>query len=209
MYKNIDIDFEDFNIEEERVECEFEIELWGNEDVSISLNIDFKKGKEINNINLKEHIHKIEKQLQWIEENRHAIEKAIIDYGMVQLAEEWVRNGDKNIVDGNEYYLNIDDEVIQVPITKEQFCKSLYIGAISIDIDEDYDNYSEEKNESYKQAIAKLMPTNYVGEIHINSTFKEMNMDIFLGTEPDYFAYHSIEVFIDEKHNIKVNGLAG
>ena len=37
----------------------------------------------------------------------------------------------------------------------------------------------------------------------------DISADVFLVCNPDYFAYHCIEIFVDGKGNIDVNGLAG
>lgn len=53
----------------------------------------------------------------------------------------------------------------------------------------------------------------YIGGINAYCEEKEISFDMFLGTEPDFFADHSIEVFItatpEPAYSIKVNGLAG
>ena len=38
---------------------------------------------------------------------------------------------------------------------------------------------------------------------------EDISADVFFICKPDYFAYHCIEVFMDSKGNIDVNGLAG
>lgn len=53
----------------------------------------------------------------------------------------------------------------------------------------------------------------YVEGVDVNCSEEEFLFDIFIGTEPDFFACHSIEVFItvtpDNGYKINVNGLAG
>lgn len=116
--------------------------------------------------------------LQFLENNKPTVVKALIDKGMLQLAEYWVENGEEteDSTDEHPSYVLYDGSTVTFPITEENFSNSLHLSGMNID-------YYEDK--------------------------ADISADIFIDCEPDYFAGHSIEIFMDSKGNIEVNGLAG
>lgn len=110
--------------------------------------------------------------------NKDAFVKALIDDGMLELAEEWVESSGEaeGRTDGRKGYLVDDETVVYLPISEKEFAESLEFDTIDISYDEKADDISAH---------------------------------IFINCDPDYFADHSIEIYMDSKGNIDVFGLAG
>ncbi|WP_315078921.1 DUF2262 domain-containing protein [uncultured Clostridium sp.] len=112
--------------------------LWNKE--SIGFGVDFPdetKGKEFEM--LSQHLSDIEKQLKWIEENRTGIEKVLIDDDMVSLAEDWAASSDEAENEEQECYIMEDGQKVFLPISNEDFCKSLYIDGFNINFEDGWD----------------------------------------------------------------------
>ncbi|MCB2296675.1 hypothetical protein [Clostridium tagluense] len=78
--------------------------LWNKENVNFSVDFfDEARGKELEI--LSEHLVDIEKQLQWIGENRTSIEKALIDDDMVSLADDWASSAEEAEDEEQECYI--------------------------------------------------------------------------------------------------------
>lgn len=111
--------------------------------------------------------------------NKDAFVKALIDDGMLALAEEWVSSCEDEAEDSTEErrgYMVDDETAVYLPISEADFAASLEFDTIDISYDEEAEDISAH---------------------------------IFINCDPDYFADHSIEVYIDSKGNIDVFGLAG
>ncbi len=150
----------------------FSVLLWDSI-TSILLDVDNKDKFPVTEETFNKILPKVTEKFQFIEQNRKAIEQALIDDGMVELAEDWTTSAEEDEEEENCYI--IDGEKVYLPISEEDFCASLNFNGINMIFDDD-------------------------GNI---------SADIFIDCTPDYFAYHSIEVFIDENNNIKCNSLAG
>ena len=112
------------------------VQLW---DKNTSIALDFPKDKpedEYFDI-LAE---KITEQIKWIEENREKIEKALIDYGCISLAEDWASSAEKADDEEQECYIMEDGQKVFFPISEEEFLNSLYFESISIDFRSDTEN---------------------------------------------------------------------
>ena len=84
------------------------VQLW---DKNTSIALDFPKDKpedEYFDI-LAE---KITEQIKWIEENREKIEKALIDYGCISLAEDWASSAEKADDEEQECYIMEDGQKV-------------------------------------------------------------------------------------------------
>lgn len=101
---------------------------------NISLIIDF--GEETNKSEaLKKYKEKINEILNWIEENKKLISDFLISHQCVTLAEEWVSQNGKEIKENS--YKNDLDEIINIPITDEDFHNAMYLDSVLIDFEED------------------------------------------------------------------------
>ncbi len=111
--------------------------------------------------------------------NKDAFVKALIDDGMLALAEEWVSSCEDEAEDSTKErrgYMVDDETAVYLPISEADFAASLEFDTIDISYDEEAEDISAH---------------------------------IFINCDPDYFADHSIEVYMDSKGNIDVIGLAG
>ena len=111
--------------------------------------------------------------------NKDAIVKALIDDGMLALAEEWVSSCEDEAEDSTKErrgYMVDDETAVYLPISEKDFAASLEFDTIDISYDE---------------------------------KAEDISAHIFINCDPDYFADHSIEVYMDSKGNIDVIGLAG
>ncbi len=111
--------------------------------------------------------------------NKDAFVKALIDDGMLALAEEWVSSCEDEAEDSTKErrgYMVDDETAVYLPISEKDFAASLEFDTIDI-------SYNEEA--------------------------EDISAHIFINCDPDYFADHSIEIYMDSKGNIDVIGLAG
>ena len=133
---------------------------------------------EISEIELKDilnkSLEKINNMLEKAEKNKPQLMELLKEKDYINLATEWVQ-GAEEVEEEENCYL-IDDNKVYIPITEEDFEKSMNFGEIGTDI------YSDGETE----------------DISVYTTF-----------EPDYFAGHCIECYIDENGNFLINGLAG
>ncbi len=120
---------EDFR-ECEVCDCEADVEIWEQKAVLI---VDYNGG------DVKEILPQINSLIEKLDNNKEMVVKALIDDGMLDLAEEWVSNGGE---DENGFYTTIDGAKIKFPITEEFFANSLRFDGITIYADEDSDDIS-------------------------------------------------------------------
>ena len=127
---------------------------------------------------LEEMLPLIQKLIAFLNKEKDTFVKALIDDGMLELAEEWVESSGEaeGRTDGRKGYLVDDETVVYLPISEKEFAESLNFDTIDISYDEKEDDISAH---------------------------------IFINCDPDYFADHSIEIYMDSKGNVDVVGLAG
>ena len=127
---------------------------------------------------LEEMLPLIQKLIAFLNKEKDAFVKVLIDEGMLELAEEWVESSGEaeGRTDDRKGYLVDDETVVYLPISEKEFAESLNFDTIDISYDEKSDDISAH---------------------------------IFINCEPDYFADHSIEIYMDSKGNVDVVGLAG
>ncbi len=121
----------------------------------------------------------IQKLIAFLNKEKDTFVKALIDDGMLALAEEWVSSCVDEAEDSTEErrgYMVDDETAVYLPISEKDFAASLEFDTIDISYDEEAEDISAH---------------------------------IFINCDPDYFADHSIEVYMDSKGNIDVFGLAG
>lgn len=135
-------------------------------------------GVDCDGSTLEEMLPKINKLAEFLDKNKEAVVKALVEDGMLETAEDWASSAEEaeDSTEDNECYIMEDGTRVYFPITEEDFAASLHLEGISV-------YYDDEKD--------------------------DISADVFLCCKPDYFAYHSIEIFMDSKGNIEVNGLAG
>lgn len=152
----------------------FSTVLWGKETpFSVSLE---KPLKELT-IHEKYLLVKIAtKEIGWLEQNKERVVAALVDDGILELAEDWVSGAQE--VEGKENCFEVEDgQQVQLPISQKDFEDSVYLNSLGLTFERDLlDGFS---------------------------------MAVYIQCSPDYFAYHSIEVYYGSDHQIKVNGLAG
>ena len=173
---------EDFEIEENEwgYICSTYLDFW-EEEIGVTLDLDYniKDEKELSEKEIREVIEKALKNLNPLlkkaENNRNQLIELLKEKDYIELANEWIAGAEE--VEGKEGYYLIDDEEVHIPITEEEFEKSISCrGGIGATIGLD-------------------------GELEFIS--------IYLVFEPDYFAGHCIECYIEEDGNFSLNGLAG
>jgi len=111
--------------------------------------------------------------------NKDAFVKALIDDGMLALAEEWVSSCEDEAEDSTKErrgYMVDDETAVYLPISEKDFAASFEFDTIDISYDE---------------------------------KAEDISAHIFINCDPDYFADHSIEIYMDSKGNVDVIGLAG
>lgn len=113
-------------------------DFWENE-VGLMLNLgyDMEKEKELSEDEIREIIGKTLKNLnpllQKAESNRNQLINLLKEENYIELANEWATGAEE--VEGKEGYFLIDDEEVHIPITEEEFEKSISCrGGIGIDI---------------------------------------------------------------------------
>ena len=143
--------------------------VWG-EETSVLVNIKTRS--------LEEMLPLIQKLIAFLNKEKDTFVKALIDDGMLELAEEWVESSGEaeGRTDGRKGYLVDDETVVYLPISEKEFAESLNFDTIDISYDEEAEDISAH---------------------------------IFINCDPDYFADHSIEIYMDSKGNLDVIGLAG
>jgi Uncharacterized protein conserved in bacteria len=113
--------------------------IWGAENVRIAISFfDETKGRE--DEYLAKYLVSINEKLGWIEQNRQKAEKALLDYGMVALAEDWVSGAEEAEDEEQECYVVEDGQKVFLPISNEDFCKSLSLVTIALYFDEETSN---------------------------------------------------------------------
>lgn len=128
---------------------------------------------ELKNI-LNKSLEKINNILEKAEKNKPQLMELLKEGDYINLATDWVEGIEE--VEGEENCYLIDDTKVYIPITEEDFEKSM--------------NFSEIATDIYSDGIIE-------------------DISVYITFEPDYFAGHCIECYIDENGNFLVNGLAG
>ena len=144
--------------------------VWGEETTIL-----VDRGKR----SLEEMLPLINKLVEFLNHHKAAFVKALIDDGMLALAEEWVESCEDEAEDSTKErrgYMVDDETAVYLPISEKDFAASLEFDTIDISYDEKSDDISAH---------------------------------FFINCEPDYFADHSIEIYMDSKGNVDVVGLAG
>ena len=144
--------------------------VWGEETTIL-----VDRGKR----SLEEMLPLINKLVEFLNHRKAAFVKALIDDGMLALAEEWVSSCVDEAEDSTKErrgYMVDDETAVYLPISEKDFAASLEFDTIDISYDE---------------------------------KAEDISAHIFINCDPDYFADHSIEVYMDSKGNVDVIGLAG
>lgn len=144
-------------------------DIWGD---SVSIGVD------CDGSSLEIMLPMINRLAEFINKNKGAVVRALVEDGMLETAEDWASSAEEaeDSTEDHECYIMEDGTRVYLPITEEDFAASLHMDGMSV-------YYDDEKD--------------------------DISADVFFVCTPDYFAYHCIEVFMDSKGNIDVNGLAG
>ena len=109
--------------------CDFETDytLWNFNDVKVGINLNSDDDIEV-------YKNKIIQSLEWLNKKRHIIEQAILDSNMTESAEYWISKTEKS--ENGGYILKNGEEVF-LPLSDDDFCKSLRIYEIAVNVEED------------------------------------------------------------------------
>lgn len=137
LINELDIKVEDFEVTNSigNAECEVHGLIWDNY-FPIHIEINLKDNEKFDDNKLKDYIKELRKYILWLDNNKEEVCRALIENDTIELAEDWVEGGEEAVIDGKKVYVDGDD-IVELPITEEQFSKSLYFNGISINIDED------------------------------------------------------------------------
>jgi len=160
--------------------------------VTTMLYADFYENPEYKEWTLTAYIHQLNTHIQWIDTHEKEIEQELLNHN----------RSNYNMVEWANFWME-GQEVV----------------------DEDGQSYYElEDGGHFPCPITEqsFLDSLYIGGVHITSDSpRETSIELFLDTDPPFFADHSIEVFIDAdmdiqktsqpnaKYRIQVNGLAG
>lgn len=177
-----EIRVEDFEVVRDKYGYDFTtyFDFWGDE-VELTLFLRYADGKkeELSEERIEEIIEKGLKNLNPLlkkaEGNREQLMSLLKEEEYIELATEWVE-GAEEVEDKEDCYL-VDDVEVCVPITEEDFEKSLNCGG------------------------------GMGGEINLDGEIESLS--IYFVFNPDYFAGHCIEGYIEENGEFSINGLAG
>ena len=155
--------------------------VWGEEtDISISFDDSPEENQEAL---LKKTLPFLEKYLAWINQHRQNALQALFDDDILELAEDWASSAepyyDEEDEDDDkepEYYIMEDGQKVFLPITEQDFSKSLHLTAITF-----------------------------------NCPYEEENAvtDIWCDCSPDYFAYHSVLIYLNADGSFESGSLQG
>ena len=155
--------------------------VWG-EETAININFDDSPADE-NQKNLPEETFVfLEKYLAWINQHRQEVLQTLFDDDILSLAEDWASSAeayydeDDEEADEPEYYIMDDGQKVFLPITEQDFSKSLHLTAITFNCP-----YEEE----------------------------EALTEIWCDCSPDYFAYHSILIYLNGDGSFENGSLQG
>lgn len=108
---------------------ETQYDIWSFKSVNIGININID-----DDYNIDDYKDNIKKTLEWINRKRHVIEQAILDSNMTESAEYWIMVAEK--LENGCYRLENGEE-ISLPLSDDDFCKSLCIPELLINFEED------------------------------------------------------------------------
>ena len=123
-------------------------------------------------------VRQLESHILWVEKHRKEIERKLLDSDMVMWANHWVEGHDSFEENGQVYY-ELEDGTVPYPVTEEAFLENLYIQSITI-------------QSITVQSVA----------VQGGGTPDAAKISMFLGTVPDYFGDHIIQLSIDAKKDI-------
>ncbi|MDE7121787.1 MAG: DUF2262 domain-containing protein [Oscillospiraceae bacterium] len=128
---------------------------------------------------LKNYLPLLEKYLGWLSQHRKDIVRALIDDGYLECANEYASCADLAEDEEQECYIMEDGQKVFLPITEEDFSNSLCLDDILF-------KFCEKKNKITRETL-----------------------HLYFLCSPDYFAYHTLIVYILEDGSIEIGGLAG
>ncbi|MBP1045863.1 DUF2262 domain-containing protein [Enterococcus sp. BWM-S5] len=117
----------------------FSTDLWEKE---VPFSVSLEKPLEELNIQEKYLLVKIvTKEINWVENNKEMLIDALVDDGMLELAEDWVSGAQE--VEGKEACYEVENgQQVQLPISKKDFAGSLFFNSLGITFDADLADFS-------------------------------------------------------------------
>lgn len=114
--------------------------LWGREGVDLALTLPADAvGKEEA---LRAHLPDVERELQWLDQAFPSVVRAVLQDGMLSLAEDWASSAQRAEEETQECYVMEDGQKVFLPITEKAFCRSLYPDGIGLSFEEGWDRPS-------------------------------------------------------------------
>lgn len=124
--------------EEDMENCfEADAEIWGDE-ASVLIDLDEVADGEPQQ-KLEELWEQIARRLEWVEENRQAIESAIIADGMTETANDWAASGEPEDEDDEDCKVFYDEEgeKMVLPVTDADLTRSLHQDELTVSVEAD------------------------------------------------------------------------
>jgi predicted metal-dependent hydrolase len=112
---------------------ESEIVVWdsNNAFVSFELPDEVDEGQEKNF--LSKHIDYINQRIKWIKNNRQIIEQALLDNGMLSLAEEYISDLGEKIETEEQKSFIVDGQKVYLPISSDEFFRAVNLSEIAFE----------------------------------------------------------------------------
>ena len=108
--------------------------LWGREGVALTITLPADTtGKEAA---LENHLPDAERELRWLNQAFPSVVRAVLQDGMLSLAEDWASSAERAAEETQECYVMEDGQKVFLPITEKAFCQSLYPDGISLSFEE-------------------------------------------------------------------------
>lgn len=113
--------------------CAFsgETTVWGKEKVEIM--VDFEDGSKPD-IFPPELLSVINTKLDWLERAQQTVTNALLEDGMLDLAEDWASSGEQAEDEEQECYIMQDGQKVFLPITAEAFANSLQMDGVDFQV---------------------------------------------------------------------------
>lgn len=153
--------------------------IWSERIITVGLELNDERGKREQVLR---YIDAINKQLEWIRQNRGIITDMIVKDGLLTLAEDWISGAediseyDENEEPIKEIYRLEDGTEVALPLSEKELRESLRMESITIDLTGGRENQSAE---------------------------------LYLFCKPDYFAGHCIVVELEHDGTLTYRGLWG
>lgn len=170
----IELNVSDFDFEEEDEVSVFP-DLWQNKEVYTIVNIEFADGSKLDENTIVKFLPLINKELNWINDNKKLFDKALAEGNITELAGVWTAGLEKQTENGSECLVRGKD-IIPLPITLDNVLEALQFNGIGIEIEE-------------------------------NGDLIDIELAVYFEAHPDYFENHTLEMVVNNNHEVTFFGL--